>query len=120
VDNGSDSIVGSIGPSVSVKGSSLDGCGVVTVVTETVTVTKTVSVTKTISVTVSSIKTSIVTSIGTSVQNSGVSFGLSLPFADSVDNGSDSIVGSIGPAVSIGESSLDSSGVRVVTSIVAS
>merc|ERR1740123_2924821 len=89
--------------------------------TETVAVTKTVSMTETVSVTVTSqtsIKTTIVTSIGTSVQNSGVSFGLSLPFANSVDNWSDSVVGSIGPSVSIGESSLDGSGVvTVVTSV---
>merc|ERR1719296_436449 len=99
-------------------GSSLDSSGVVTVVTETVTVTKTVSVTETVSITVTSqtsIKTSIVTSIGTRVQNSGVSFSFSLPFANSV--GSNSVVGSIGPAVGIGESSLDGT---VVTSIVTS
>merc|ERR1712210_128568 len=115
--NGSKSVVGSIGPSVSVKGSSLDSSGVVTVVTETVTVTKTVSMTETVSVTVASqtsIKTSIVTSIGTGVQNSRVSFGLSLPFANSVDNRSDSVVGSIGPSVSVKGSSLDGSGVVTV------
>jgi len=128
VDNGSDSVVGSIGPSVSVKGSNLDGSSMVTVVTATIPVsmTKTVSVTsqttismtKTVSVTSqTSIETTVVTSIGTSVQNSGVSFGLSLPFANSVDNGSDSVVGSIGPAVGVNGSSLDGSGVTVVTSI---
>merc|ERR1712037_813193 len=111
--NGSKSVVGSIGPSVSIKGSSLDSSGVVTVVTETVTVTKTVSMTETVSVTVAS-QTSIVTSIGTGVQNSRVSFGLSLPFANSVDNRSDSVVGSIGPSVSVKGSSLDGSGVVTV------
>merc|ERR1719491_974078 len=130
--NGSDSVVGSISPSVSVKGSNLDGSSVVTVVTATVpvSVTKTVSVTatipismtKTVSVTSqTSIKTTVVTSIGTSVQNSGVSLsfglGLSLPFANSVDHGSNSVVGSIGPAVGVDGSSLDGSSVAVVTSI---
>merc|ERR1719491_2046892 len=122
--DGSDSVVGSIGPSVSVKGSNLDGSSVVTVVTATVPVsmTETVSVTATVSVTSqTSIETTIVTSIGTSVQNSGVSlglsFGLSLPFANSVDHGSNSVVGSIGPAVGVDGSSLDGSGVAVVTSI---
>merc|ERR1719491_643846 len=116
--NGSDSVVGSIGPSVSVKGSNLDDSSVVTVVTATVPV----SVTKTVSVTSqTSIETTIVTSIGTSVQNSGVSlglsFGLSLPFANSVDHGSNPVVGSIGPAVGVDGSSLDGVGVAVVTSI---
>merc|ERR1719491_2826204 len=122
--NGSDSVVGSIGPSVSVKGSNLDGSSVVTVVTATVpvSVAKTVSVTATVPVTSqTSIETTIVTSIGTSVQNSGVSLGfslgLSLPFANSVDHGSNSVVGSIGPAVGVDGSSLDGSGVAVVTSI---
>merc|ERR1719491_2075806 len=128
--NGSDSVVGSIGPSVSVKGSNLDGSSVVTVVTATVSVsmTKTVSVTATVPVSVTktvsvtsqtSIKTTIVTSIGTSVQNSWVSLGLglSLPFANSVDHGSNSVVGSIGPAVGVDGSSLDGVGVAVVTSI---
>merc|ERR1712008_214534 len=124
--NGSDSVVGSIGPSVSVKGSNLDGSSVVTVVTATVpvSVAKTVSVTATVPVSVTKTvsvtsQTSIVTSIGTSVQNSGVSLGfsLSLPFANSVDHGSNSVVGSIGPSVGVDGSSLDGSGVAVVTSI---
>merc|ERR1719491_2181875 len=131
--NGSDSVVGSIGPSVSVKGSNLDGSSVVTVVTATIPVSMTkttvsvtatipVSMTKTVSVTSqTSIETTVVTSIGTSVQNSGVSFGLSfglsLPFANSVDHGSNPVVGSIGPAVGVDGSSLDGSGVAVVTSI---
>merc|ERR1719491_2504670 len=126
--NGSDSVIGSIGPSVSVKGSNLDGSSVVTVVTATipVSVTKTVSVTATVPVSVTktvsvtsqtSIETTIVTSIGTSVQNSGVSFGFSLPFANSVDHGSNPVVGSIGPAVGVDGSSLDGVGVAIVTSI---
>merc|ERR1719491_1849216 len=126
--NGSDSVVGSIGPSVSVKGSNLDGSSVVTVVTATVPVsmTKTVSVTATVSVSMTktvsvtsqtSIETTVVTSIGTSVQNSGVSLSLSLPFANSVDHGSNPVVGSIGPAVGVDGSSLDGSSVAVVTSI---
>merc|ERR1719491_1136338 len=128
--NGSDSVIGSIGPSVSVKGSNLDGSSVVTVVTGTVpvSVTKTVSVTATVPVSVTktvsvtsqtSIETTIVTSIGTRVQNSGVSLslGLSLPFANSVDHGSNPVVGSIGPAVGVDGSSLDGVGVTVVTSI---
>ena len=59
-----------------------------------------------------------VTSIGTSsVQNSEVSFGLSLPFVNCVDV-SDFVVVSIGPAVGIGQSSLDSVFGTVVTSVI--
>merc|ERR1711935_768356 len=90
--------------------------------TKTVSVTSqtTISMTKTVSVTSqTSIETTVVTSIGTSVQNSGVSFSLSLPFANSVDNGSNSVVGSIGPSVSVKGSNLDgSSMVTVVTATI--
>merc|ERR1719189_3471765 len=108
--DGSESIVGTISPSVGVGKTSLDSsvmAGIISSIGVSITIVSQTIVSQT------------TITVVTTIQDSGISFSFSLSFTfgNYVGNGTNSIVGTISPSIGIGKTSLDSTSMAIIGSM---